>query len=91
MQFRRTGLITKVVIMVLMIYMSISLLNLRAQIQTTQSQRDVLAAQVAAKRLDNQQLMQAIENSDDPAMLEAVAREKGFVKPNETLYIDVAN
>ena len=91
MQFRRTGLITKVVIMVLMIYMSISLLNLRAQIQNTQSQRDVLAAQVAAKRLDNQQLMQAIENSDDPAMLEAVAREKGFVKPNETLYIDVAN
>lgn len=91
MQFKRAGLITKVVIMVLMIYMTVSLLNLRVQIQSAQSQRDLLAAQVAAQRLDNQQLTEAIENSDDPGMLESVAREKGYVKPGETLYVDVAN
>ena len=91
MHFKRAGLITKVVIMVLMIYMTISLLNLRTQIQTAQGQRDTLAAQVAAQRLDNQQLVEAIENSDDPEMLESVAREKGYVKPGETLYVDVAN
>lgn len=91
MQFKRAGLITKVVIMVLMIYMTVSLLNLRVQIQSAQSQRDSLAAQVAAQRLDNQQLTEAIENSDDPDMLESVAREKGYVKPGETLYVDVAN
>ena len=91
MQFKRAGLITKVVIMVLMIYMTVSLLNLRVQIQSAQIQRDSLAAQVAAQRLDNQQLTEAIENSDDPDMLESVAREKGYVKPGETLYVDVAN
>lgn len=91
MQFKRAGLVTKVVIVVLMIYMTISLLDLRTQIQTAQDQKDILAAQVAAQKLDNQQLTEAIENSDDPAMLESVARDKGYVKPGETLYIDVAN
>ncbi len=91
MHFKRAGMITKVVILVLMIYMTISLLSLRTQIQTAQGQRDALAAQVAAQRLDNQQLAEAIENSDDPEMLESVAREKGYVKPGETLYVDVAS
>lgn len=91
MQFKRAGLVTKVVIVVLMIYMTISLLDLRTQIQTAQDQKDILAAQVAAQKLDNQQLTEAIENSDDPAMLESVARDKGYVKPGETLYVDVAN
>jgi len=91
MRFKRAGLITKIVIMVLMVYMTVSLLNLRTQIQQVQDQKSVLAAQVAAQKLDNQQLTEAIENSDDPAMLESVARDKGYVKPGETLYVDVAN
>ena len=91
MHFKRAGLITKLVIMILMIYMTVSLLTLRTQIESAQGQRDILAAQVAAQRVDNQQLAEAIENSDDPAMLESVAREKGYVKPGEILYVDVAN
>lgn len=91
MRFKRAGLITKVVIMVLMIYMTVSLLSLRTQIQTAEGQRDELAAQVAEQKMDNQELTEAIENSDDPAMLESVARDKGYVKPGETLYVDVAN
>ena len=91
MRFKRAGLITKIVIMVLMVYMAVSLLNLRTQIQQVQDQKTLLTAQVAAQKLDNQQLTEAIENSDDPAMLESVARDKGYVKPGETLYVDVAN
>ena len=91
MQFKRAGMITKVVIMVLMVYMTISLLSLRTQIQSAQKERDPLAVQVADQRLENQQLNEAIENSDDPEMLEAVARAKGYVKPGEVLYVDVTN
>ena len=42
-------------------------------------------------KLTAQELRDAIENSDDPDMLESVARDKGYVKSGETLYIDVAN
>ena len=90
MRLKRASLLTKLVITVLLIYMATSLLDLRGQIQTAQVQRDTLARQVSDQRLENQELEAAIENSDDPDTLERVAREKGYVKQGETLYIDVA-
>ena len=91
MRFKQAGFLTKIVVLALLIYMTTSLLDLRGQIQATQSQRDTLAQQVADQRLENQELADAIEHSDDPEMLERVAREKGYVKQNEVLFFDVAD
>ena len=90
MRLKRASLLTKLVITVLLIYMATSLLDLWGQIQSAQRQREELASQVEQQRLANQELRDAIENSDDPDTLERVAREKGYVKQGETLYIDVA-
>lgn len=90
MRFKRAGFLTKLVIVVLLIYMATSLLDLRGKIQTTLQEQDALSQQVEDQTLANQQLQEAIENSDDPDTLERVAREKGYVKEGETLYIDVA-
>ena len=91
MRFKQACFLTKIVVLALLIYMTTSLLDLRGQIQATQSQRDTLAQQVADQRLENQELADAIEHSDDPEMLERVAREKGYVEQNELLFYDVAN
>ncbi len=91
MQFKRAGFLTKVVILVLLIYMATTLLDLRGQIQAVQEQRDALSRQVVDQELENRQLSDAIAHSDDPDMLEQVARDRGFVKQGEELYIDVAN
>ncbi|MEA4933463.1 MAG: septum formation initiator family protein [Lawsonibacter sp.] len=91
MRLKRAGFLTKIVVLALLIYMATSLLDLRGQIQATQGQRDALAQQVADQRLENQKLADAVENSDDPNMLEQVARDKGYVKQGEILYFDVAN
>ncbi len=87
MRLKRAGFLTKIVVLALLIYMATSLLELRGQIQTAQVQRDTLAQQVADQRLKNQELEDAIENSDDPETLERVAREKGYVKQDEVLYL----
>lgn len=91
MKFKPAGFLTKIVVLVLMIYMATSLLNLLGQLKTVQAQRDTLEQQVVSQQLDNQRLSDAIENSDDPDMLERVARAKGFVRQGEELYIDVAS
>ena len=91
MQFKRAGFLTKIVVLDLLIYLATSLLDLRGQIQATESQRNALAQQVADQRLENQKLAEAIANSDDPEVLEQVARDKGYVAQGEELYIDVAN
>ena len=91
MQVKRAGLLTKIVVLALLIYMATSLLNLRGQIQMLQQQLDAGARQVAVLQQANREKREAIENRDDPDVLEEQARNKGFVGKNETLYQDVAN
>ena len=94
MRFKRAGFLTKIVVLALLIYMATSLLDLRSQIQATQSQRDILAQQVADQRLENQELSDAIAHSDDPEMLEQVAIGSGpldasFKAINDIVGLDV--
>ena len=91
MQFKRAGFLTKLVVLVLLIYMAIAVLDLRGKIQSVEAERDILARLVTDQRLENQKLEDAIANSDDPEMLEQVARERGYVEQHETLFIDIAN
>ena len=91
MQFKRAGFLTKIVVLVLLIYMAITLLDLRGRIQAVQAERDALARQVTSQLLENQKLADAIANSDDPEMLEQVARDRGYVEKDEIVFIDVAN
>ena len=91
MRFKQAGFLTKLVIVVLLVYMATSLLDLRGQIRDAEQTRAALEEQVRQKQLENQQLSAAIENSDDPDMLERVAREKGYVKSNETIYVNIAS
>ena len=91
MEFKRAGFLTKIVVLALLIYMATALLDLRGKIQEVQVQRDELAQQVTDQQLENQKLADAIANKDDPEMMERVARDRGYVEENETLFIDVAN
>ena len=91
MEFKRAGFLTKLVVLVLLIYMAISLLDLRGKIQEVQAERDVLARLVSDQKLENKRLEDAIANNDDPDMKEQVARDRGYVAQHETLLIDIAN
>ena len=91
MQLKRAGFLTKIVVLSLLIYLATSLLDLRSQIRETESLRNSLAEKVSSVELENRRLSDAIADSDDPATMEQVARDKGYVQQGETLYIDVAN
>ena len=87
MQIKKAGFLTKIVVLALLIYMATSLLNLRAQLQTNLEEQENLTAQAEQLAQENTRLADAIENKDDPDVLEAVARDKGFVKAGEKLYV----
>jgi cell division protein FtsB len=91
MQLKRAGFLTKIVVLALLIYLATSLLDLRSQIRETESLRNSLAERVSSVELDNRRLSEAIADSDDPDVMEQVARDKGYVQQDETLYIDVAS
>ena len=79
------------VITALLVYLSISVLNVRSDIRELRQAQQVLIEQNEAKTLKNKELSDAIEHKDDPETMEKAARKKGLVKQNEELYIDVAN
>ena len=87
MQIKKAGFLTKIVVLALLIYLATSLLNLRAQLQVHLEQRDALSGQVEQLAQENTRLADAIENKDDPDVLEAVARDKGFAKADEKLFV----
>lgn len=91
MEMKRAGFLTKIVVLALLIYLATSLLELRGQIRENESLRDSLAQRVSDVEIENRELADAIEGSEDPAMMEQVARDKGSVRQDETVYIDVAN
>jgi len=91
LKLKRAGFLTKLVILALLIYMATALLDLRGQIRQTQSLRDSLSGQVSTAQMENRRLAEAIEDSEDPAVMEQVARDKGYVREDEVLYIDVAD
>ncbi|MBQ1351684.1 MAG: septum formation initiator family protein [Oscillospiraceae bacterium] len=92
MKFKRAGFSTKLIVLILLVYMAISLLTLRDQIASAQVQENELKAQVAELQEKNATLERDIANSDDPELLEKIAREQiGLVLPGEKIFVDISN
>ena len=90
MKFKKTGFLTKLVLLALFIVLAVRLLDVRAKIESGEQEQSQLSYQVAQVKQENAQLSNAIENKDDPGVLETVARDKGYVKADEKLFVDVA-
>lgn len=91
MQVKKAGFLTKLVVLALLIYLATSLLNIRSRLQVIQEETRAAQAQLAQETQRTAELSDAIQNKDDPAVLEAVARDKGFVKAGEKLFVDPTN
>ncbi len=84
---RKFGILLRIVLILLMIYMIFTLVNVRQQISSTQAEISTLTEQVADQTQTNTQLSNAIENRDDPSFLKDVARERlDLVTPNDRVF-----
>lgn len=86
MKIKKAGLVTKLVVLALLIGLSITLLDMRTQLQDAQTQRAGLEAQVQTQTQINADLNDAVQNKDDPSRQEDIARNSlGLVKPGEKI------
>ncbi len=85
---KKAGLLTKIVVLSLLIYMATALLNLQGQLKTTQAEQESLSRQVAAQTQVNADLADAVANPDDPDRIADIARDKlGLVAPGEKVFV----
>lgn len=92
LKFKRAGLITKVVILILLVYIAILLLSVRTQIQTAREDLQILQAQVDEQRAENAALSADLANKDDPETILAIAKERmHLVESGEIIFYDTTN
>lgn len=86
MKTKRAGLLTKLVVLAMLVFVASALLNLRTQIQNAQADLAQLQAEKAAQEQTNADLRDAVENSDDPQRQMEIARSKlGLVAPGDQI------
>lgn len=84
---KKVGLLLKIVLLIILVYMIFSLISVRQKISTANDAIQTLTEQVNDQTQTNTELSNAIENRDDPSYLEDIAREKlGLVSPNDRVF-----
>lgn len=92
-QRAKSGLLTRVLILILLVGICAQLYTLRGQVERAQTDQELLAAQVDAQRQANESLAADIAEGTTPAeKMEELAREElGLVTPGEYVFYDVSN
>ena len=92
MKIKPAGIITKIVIVALILYASISLLNLKGRVADARADLSSLQAEVDQTERKNAELQYEIEHSEDKDTIENVARNKlGLVSPGEKVFYVISN
>lgn len=87
-----SGFLTRLLLLVLLVGIGWQLYSLRDQVETAQADMELLAAKVAAQRLENDALTNDIKQGSTPEKMEEIAREElGLVTPDEYVFYDVSN
>ena len=73
----------------MLVYFAYSFISIRADIKSQQAQLDALQAQYEQRLAENEALQKAIDAGDEEALAEQYAREKGYIKQDERVYIDI--
>ena len=87
MKLKRSGILTKVIVIILVAYAAITLLRLHDRIDEGIAKQKELEAQADELELENADMQYAIDHSNDDSVKEQIARDElGFVKQGETVY-----
>lgn len=92
MKFVRSSLLVKLVILILVVYATVTLVSLRRQITEKNDEAVALTGSITAAEQENDRLREAIDNLETDAGIEDAAREKlGMVTEGEVIFKNVGN
>jgi len=84
---KKSGVLTKIIIIIVVAYAAISLIRVCDQIEKGKEEQAQLEQTVSQLELENAELQYAIEHKNDDKVKEDIARnELGLVKEGETVY-----
>ena len=92
MKFVKSSLLVKLVILILVVYATVTLVRLRSQINDKNAEAAELTSSIASAQQENNRLQDSIDALGTENGLEDVARDQlGMVKEGEIVFEDVSN
>ncbi len=92
MRFKRSSLATKLLILVLVVYATVTLVSLQNQVVEKEAEETALQSDIAAAKQENLRLQQAIDALGTDEGVADVARQKlGWVADGEIVFYDIGN
>ena len=92
MKFSKSGILSKIIILVLIIFSFSRLISTQRSITNARENLEDLKRQVQEQELINAELIYAIENYNDPDVIANIARTQlGLVLPGEIVFHNVDN
>lgn len=92
MKFRRSSLLTKIIVILPLAAATITLVSLQTQLADKEAELSVLEQQATAITQENQRLEDAIAAAGTEEGVMSIAREKlGMVEKNEIVFYDIGN
>ena len=90
MKLVKSSLLVKLVILILVVYATVTLVSLRKQITEKNEQEAILNSSIAATQQENNRIQDSIDALGTDAGVEAVARDKlGMVEEGDIVFYDV--
>lgn len=70
-------------------YLVVNVIQCQLNISDKQQELETLKAQVSEQKAENDELRRSLSDGED-AIIERMAREQGFARPNERVFYDVS-
>ncbi len=86
---RTFSVIALVFCLVIAVYFAVSFFRTRSEINAKEAELTALENLYESQLAENEDLQNAINNTDEAALAEEYAREKGYVLPDERVYVDI--
>jgi cell division protein FtsB len=92
MKLKKAGIITKLLVLAMIIYASVTLIGMRAKIEAAIKEQKWYRMQVEEKQTTNADLQYKIDHKDDKDIIADVARnDLKYVAPGEKVFYDTGN
>ena len=88
-QIAPVSIIVFVLCACIVLYFVVSIVKKQIEINKSTEARDELVSVLESQQAENKELEAAISQGDESALAEEYARKKGYVMPDERVYVDI--
>ncbi len=71
------------------LYLLVSIVKIQIDVNKKEDELAALQSTLESQIAENEALEEAVSNGDEKELVEEYARKKGYVKPDERVYVDI--